>query len=69
MGGTLLAGVAGKLTLAEWVEGARELSPRSGDTIEVGGVVVMVRKVRRNRVAEAVVRPSGIEVGRTVRAR
>jgi putative hemolysin len=69
MGGTLLAGVAGKLTLAEWVEGARVLSPRSGDTIEVGGVVVMVRKVRRNRVAEAVVRPSGIEVGRTVRAR
>lgn len=67
MGGTVLAGVDGKLTLAEWVERARELSPRSGDTIEVGGVVVMVRKVRRNRVAEAVVRPVGIEADGTVR--
>ncbi len=59
MGGTVLAGMDGKLTLAEWVERARELSPRSGDTLEVGGVVIMVRKVRRNRVAEAVVRPVG----------
>jgi putative hemolysin len=67
MGGTVLAGVDGKLTLAEWVERARELSPRSGDTIEVGGVVVMVRKVRRNRVGEAVVRPAGIEAGGTAR--
>jgi putative hemolysin len=71
MGGTVLAGVDGKLTLAEWVEQARELSPRSGDTIEVGGVVVIVRKVRRNRVAEAVVRSAGIEAdgtGRTPQA-
>jgi putative hemolysin len=67
MGGTVLAGVDGKLTLAEWVEQARELSPRSGDTIEVGGVVVIVRKVRRNRVAEAVVRSAGIEADGTGR--
>jgi putative hemolysin len=57
MGGAVLADVDSKLTLAEWVERAREPSPRSGDTIEVGGVIVLVRKVRRNRVAEAVVRP------------
>ena len=63
MGGTVLAGVDGKLTLADWVERTRELSPRSGDTIEIGGVAVMVRKVRRNRVAEAVVRPVGGEAG------
>jgi len=49
----------GKLTLAEWVERSRELSPRSGDTLRIAGVDVVVRKVRRNRIAEAVVRPVG----------
>jgi putative hemolysin len=58
MGGDSWAGADGKLTLAELVERAREQSPRSGDTVQVVGVVVQVRKVRRNRVAEAVVRPA-----------
>ena len=57
MGGTALTNVDGKLTFADWVDRSRELSPRSGDTIKADGVMVMVRKVRRNRVAEAVVRP------------
>jgi putative hemolysin len=56
MGGTVLADVDNKLTLAEWVDRSRELSPRSGDTIRACGVDMQVRKVRRNRVAEAVVR-------------
>jgi len=57
MNGTVLADIDSKLTLAEWVERSRDLSPRSGDIIKAGGVIVLVRKVRRNRLAEAVVRP------------
>ena len=56
MGKAVLPGVADTSTLAEWVEHTRELSPRSGETLTIGGVVVLVRKVRRNRVSEAVVR-------------
>jgi putative hemolysin len=56
MGGPVFADGDGRLTFAEWVERSRELSPRSGDTIRVAGLDVQVRKVRRNRVAEAVVR-------------
>jgi len=63
MGGAVLANADSKLTLAEWVEQGRELSPRSGDRIEAGGIGVLIRKVRRNRVTEAVVR--AVE-GRTV---
>ena len=63
MGGDSWAGADGKLTLAELVERAREQSPRSGDTVQVAGVVVHVRKVRRNRVAEAVVRPAAAPAG------
>ena len=58
MGGSTFAGVDTRWTLAEWVEKTREESPRSGDTIEAGGVVLQVRKVRRNRVMEAVLRPA-----------
>lgn len=57
IGGAILADVDSKLTLAEWVDRTRELSPRSGDTIRASGIDMQVRKVRRNRVAEAVVRP------------
>lgn len=57
MGGAVLADVDRKLTLADWIEKARELSPRSGDALDIGDVSVLVRKVRRSRVAEAVVRP------------
>jgi putative hemolysin len=68
IGSGVLAGVDGKWTLAEWVERTREASPRSGEAIQAGGVVVQVRKVRRNRTAEAVVRSIGVETGETVRA-
>jgi putative hemolysin len=60
MGGAVLADLDRKLTLAEWVDRSRELSPRAGDTIRASGVDIQVRKVRRNRVAEAVVRPMEI---------
>lgn len=66
MGGSALAGVESKWTLAEWVERTRESSPRSGETIQADGVVVQVRKVRRNRISEAVVRQVGVETGSTV---
>lgn len=52
----VLASVDAKWTLAEWVERTREASPRSGETIQAGRVVVQVRKVRRHRIAEAVLR-------------
>lgn len=57
-GGIPLQESEGRMVLAEWVERSRETSPRSGDTIRIGGVDIMVRKVRRNRIAEAVVRPA-----------
>ncbi len=66
MSGGLPATADAKWTLAEWVERTRELSPRSGDTIEMDGIVIMVRKVRRNRVAEAVLRHGGSPVATSV---
>ncbi len=59
LGGSVFTDADSRLTLAEWVERARELSPRSGDAIRAAGIEVQVRKVRRNRVAEAVVRATG----------
>ena len=56
VGGDGFADADGKLTLADWADRVRENSPRSGDTIRKDGVEVLVRKIRRNRVAEAVVR-------------
>jgi putative hemolysin len=56
MGAQAFAGIDGKVTLAELVERTRAQSPRSGDTVPVAGVILLVRKVRRNRMAEAVVR-------------
>jgi putative hemolysin len=61
MGGSVWADIDRKWTLADWVDRTRELSPRSGDKIESGGIVVLVRKARRNRVAEAVVRPAQVQ--------
>jgi putative hemolysin len=55
LGGGAMAGVDGKLTFAEWVERMRDSSPRNGETVPIGDIVVQVRKVRRNRIAEAVV--------------
>lgn len=55
MGGSVFSDADGKQTLAEWAERTRETSARCGDVIRSGGVDVLVRKVRRNRVAEAVV--------------
>lgn len=57
MGGTVLMDVDGKLTLSEWIERVRELSPKSGETIRVNSIDMQIRKVRRNRIAEAIVRP------------
>jgi putative hemolysin len=56
MGGNVLAGVDGKLTLSELAQRTQEHPPRSGETIQAAGLVVQVRKVRRNRLAEAVAR-------------
>ncbi len=56
LGGQAFSDVDGKLMLADWADRAREDSPRSGDTICKDGVEVFVRKIRRNRIAEAVVR-------------
>jgi len=56
MGGSVFSDADAKLTLAEWVDRARETSARCGDVIRSGSVDVLVRKVRRNRVAEAVIR-------------
>lgn len=58
MGQTPWTGVDPALTLADWIDRTRELSPRSGDTIRTGAVDIQVRKIRRNRIAEAVVRPA-----------
>jgi putative hemolysin len=44
------------IALADWAERSREASVRCGDTIQGIGFEVQVRKVRRNRIAEAVVR-------------
>lgn len=63
MGAPAFAGVDGRLTLAELVERSRDRSPRSGDTMKVAGVVVYVRKVKRNRIAEAVLRQDSGPVG------
>ena len=59
LGGAVLTDVDPHMTLAQWVERGREPPPRSGDTVEAGGISLTVRKVRRNRVAEAVVRLTG----------
>ena len=54
----------GKLTLAEWAERTQRDSPRSGETIQAAGLIVQIRKIRRNRVAEAVVRAAdGVGIG------
>ena len=45
-----------KLTLADWVDRARKPPVRCGDLIRTGDIEVLVRKVRRNRVSEAIIR-------------
>lgn len=44
------------ISLSDWAERTRETSVRCGDIIQGIGFEVQVRKVRRNRIAEAVVR-------------
>lgn len=58
VGGSVLSGADGRMSLAEWVERLRGTSPRNGDTIRTDGAVIEIRKVRRNRVAEAWLRRS-----------
>lgn len=56
MGGHAWDGMDEDLTLAEAVEREQAHVPRSGETLRIAGLDVLVRKVRRNRVAEAFVR-------------
>ena len=51
IGADVFPNVDAKWTLADWVDRVRIESARSDDTIRAGGVDVLVRKVRRNRVA------------------
>lgn len=59
MGGSVFLGADAKLTLADWLDRAREVPVRSGETLRADGVEVQVRKVRRKRVSEATVRAAG----------
>ena len=56
IGGSVFPDADVKLTLAEWAGSLRDSSAQCGDVIQAGGVEVQVRKVRRNRVVEAVIR-------------
>ena len=47
--------LGGAATLADWCEAALGRAPRGGDVVTRDGVRVAVRKVRRNRLLEAVV--------------
>lgn len=62
--GTAFSDEISRRTLAEWVDHVHGSPVRSGDTIRSGGVSLVVRKVRRNRVSEAVVRPWAGEAGK-----
>jgi putative hemolysin len=56
MSGSVFSDADAKLTLADWADRVSDTSARCGDVIRAGGVEVYVRKVRRNRVVEALVR-------------
>lgn len=56
LGASAFAGVEAKTLLADWVEHAKGASARSGETLQADGVEILVRKVRRNRMTESVVR-------------
>ncbi len=56
LGSSVLLNAEPQLAFADWVERVRNSSARAGDSIQTDGVDVLVRKVRRNRTAEAVVR-------------
>lgn len=56
MGGVVFEGVAQGTSLSGYVEGLLGGNPKSGDVARSHGVAIVVRKVRRNRVVEAVVR-------------
>ena len=55
MGDRVFSRADPKLTLADWVSGERGSSVLCGDLIQAEGMDVLVRKVRRNRVSEAVI--------------
>ena len=44
------------MLLADWVEHIKGSSAKSGDTVQADGVEILVRKIRRNRAVESVVR-------------
>lgn len=61
LGGSVFQDVEPHLALAEWAQRVRETSARCGDVIQAGGIEVQVRKVRRNRIAEAVIRKKAVK--------
>ncbi len=59
LGGSVFVDADPQVAFADWVDRVRNASARAGDTIQIDGVDILVRKVRRNRAAEAVVRRTG----------
>jgi len=50
--------LAGTTTLNSWLKGMRGARLRGGDTMNVDGITILVRKVRRHQVAEALIDPT-----------
>jgi putative hemolysin len=49
------AGRSAETTLSEWVTEAREGTLKGGDAVEIDGVRILVRKMRRHRLREALI--------------
>jgi putative hemolysin len=62
IGGGAFADADAKTLLADWASRTNGATPRSGDVIKGDGVAVLVRKTRRSRVAEAIIRVGGAAV-------
>ena len=62
LGASAFAGIDAKTLLADWAEHTKGASVRSGETLQADGVEMLVRKVRRNRMTESVVRLSAQSV-------
>ena len=58
LGAAAFPGFDAKMLLADWAEHVKGASAKSGETLQGDGVEMLVRKVRRNRVTESVVRLS-----------
>ena len=58
LGPTAFSGYDAKMLLADWAEHVKGASAKSGETLQADGMEMFVRKVRRNRATESVVRMS-----------